>query len=271
MSEVFFSTGSMDVRVAAKNVFYEQPLNERLRNCLRLESLFGAINEGIERGRPHEARDVVTRILELTDFINRSDFKGELVKEIERALVVCRGFLNNPGVDALALEETLKRLEGSKETLRGICAQPGNVVKNDELLNLVRQRISIPGGTCSFDVPAFYHWLCSPQARRTSDCESWMLDLRGIETAVQTILNLTRASSQQRSATAYSGFYQEQASSGVTLQLVRIGLPSAATVYPEISGGKHRFTVRFYELTSTQSRPSQTENDISFLLECCGL
>ncbi len=261
----------MGVKVAAKNVFYEQPLHERLRNCLRLESLFGAINEGIERGRPHEARDVVTRILELTDFINRSDFKGELVKEIERALVVCRGFLNNPGVDALALEETLKRLEGSKETLRGICAQPGNVVKNDELLNLVRQRISIPGGTCSFDVPAFYHWLCIPQARRTSDCESWMLDLRGIETAVQTILNLTRASSQQRSATAYSGFYQEQASSGVTLQLVRIGLPSAATVYPEISGGKHRFTVRFYELTSTQSRPSQTENDISFLLECCGL
>ena len=48
-------------------------------------------------------------------------------------------------------------------------------------------------------------------------------------------------------------------------------MPSNAAVYPEISGGKHRFTVRFYSQKSTATRAAQAPEDVTFDLQCCGI
>ena len=68
---------------------------------------------------------------------------------------------------------------------------------------------------------------------------------------------------------AESGFYQKSIESNPACQLIRIFLPAASRYYPEISSGKHQFTVRFMEETDTDSRPVQTKNDINFELHCC--
>ena len=40
-------------------------------------------------------------------------------------------------------------------------------------------------------------------------------------------------------------------------------------LYPEISGGQHRFTVRFLRWSGTGQRARQTDEDIEFLLALC--
>jgi cell division protein ZapD len=40
-------------------------------------------------------------------------------------------------------------------------------------------------------------------------------------------------------------------------------------LYPEISGSHHRCSVRFLEWHGITARPSQTENDVPFMLSCC--
>ena len=85
------------------------------------------------------------------------------------------------------------------------------------------------------------------------------------------ILRLIRESSNPRQVTATGGFYQQQLDSGTPVQLVRVVMPFAADVFPEISGGKHRFTVRFSSQRQTGSRPTQSQDDIRFELQCCGL
>lgn len=62
--------------------------------------------------------------------------------------------------------------------------QPGARIRNDELANQVRQRMSIPGGTCSFDVPSLHFWLNGQPSQRSGQMMVWMQDIRVIEKAI---------------------------------------------------------------------------------------
>lgn len=252
-------------------VIYEQPLNERVRNCLRLEHLFSGIETGIKNGGEWEARDALARMLEVCDFLVRTDIKGELIKELERDISVFNGLRNNPGVNPEALDKTVQAIGEVIAEIKAPDCQPGQRLRNDELANQVRQRISIPGGTCSFDVPALHYWLNADPHARTQTLNGWMRDLRGIEGAACLILKLIRESSNPRSVIAHGGFYQQQIESGTPCQIVRVVMPGDALIFPEISGGKHRFTVRFYAQKATGTRPAQVPEDIRFELQCCGI
>jgi cell division protein ZapD len=52
-------------------------------------------------------------------------------------------------------------------------------------------------------------------------------------------------------------------------RLLRINLPDDSTLYPEISGSQHRFTVRFLEWSTVDSRAVQTGHDVPFQLSIC--
>ena len=252
-------------------VVYEQPLLERIRNCLRLEHLFLGIESGIRNGGKWDARDAISRILEVCDFMIRTDIKGELIKELERNVSVLGGLRNKPGVDPAALDRTLETIGEILKSLKPSEYQPGSRFRNNELASQIRQRSSIPGGTCNFDVPALHFWLNADAATRQTHLNEWMEDLRVVEKAAGIILKLIRDSSRPRIVTAASGFYQQQIEANTQCQIVRVVMPCNAQVFPEISGGKHRFTVRFLSQSDTRLRPSQISDDISFELHCCGI
>ena len=252
-------------------VVYEQPLNERIRNCLRLEHLFSGIEHGAIDGGEWSTRDALGRILEISDFLSRSDVKGDLIKELERQISIFKTLKNNPGVNSKTLDKTLDSLNQSHSALKPSHYQPSALIRADELAKLVRQRLAIPGGACSFDVPALHFWLSGDSESRGTLLQKWLKDLRAVENATRNILSVIRKSSNPRLAKASGGFYQEQISSENIYQIVRVIISRSAAVFPEISGGKHRFSIRFYEQLDTGSRPIQTEADIEFELHCCGI
>ncbi len=72
-----------------------------------------------------------------------------------------------------------------------------------------------------------------------------------------------------RHSSASNGFFQQNLDSGNNCQLIRVLLPAESPYFPEISGGKHRFTIRFLQREDTLSRPVQAKDDIEFDLHCC--
>jgi cell division protein ZapD len=50
--------------------------------------------------------------------------------------------------------------------------------------------------------------------------------------------------------------------------LLRVGLRRTQPYFAEISGGKHRFTIRFMNSNASE-RPTQSEEDVAFQLTCC--
>jgi cell division protein ZapD len=135
----------------------------------------------------------------------------------------------------------------------------------------IRQRSSIPGGTCDFDLPSYHFWLQHSDAEsRQHQLIAWFDQFSGIHAAISTTLRLIRQSTNFNQVTAGAGFYQHSLDSQQPNQLIRVQIPRHASYYPEISGGKHRFTVRFMHF-DINNRSQQVSDDIQFSLSCCAM
>lgn len=252
-----------------KNIVYEQPLNERVRTFLRLEHLFDIVNYHISLFDEWDNRIVIRSLLNILDLLSRSDIKSELIKELERHSNTLIALKTNPNVDHDRLNLILDNINNNIETLRDHTCQPGQVIRNDELVTSIRQRSTIPGGSCNFDLPNYHFWLNKDTSKRIDDLKYWRDDLLIIQNSLQLTLHMLRNSSTPVFERASSGFYQKPIDSNVSCQLVRVILPVNSGYFPEISGGKHRFTIRFMEQNSTTERPVQTQDLVEFELHSC--
>lgn len=68
---------------------------------------------------------------------------------------------------------------------------------------------------------------------------------------------------------AYRGFFQRSLDSNTSHQIIRVLLPHEEAIFPEISGGRHRFTIHFLEQPNPNRRAIQRTTDIPFELACC--
>lgn len=247
---------------------FEHPLNERVRSFLRLEHLFEKIDFFLPQYDSWATRVAVDVLMELATVTARSDMKGEILKELERNAAALNRIASQPGVDPTALHRVLADLERATAGLQSLTSPIGQSAREDELLKAVGQRSSIPGGACSFDLPQYQQWLLLPPERRQSRLEAWLADLRPADLAIRLLLSLARASANPRQVTAPGGFFQEALDPQAPAQMVRVGLPADTVLYPEISGHKNRFSIRFMT-PERRGRAAQTSADVPFRLTCC--
>lgn len=248
---------------------YEQPLNERVRAFLRLEFLFQRTSYLIHATESWDSRSALDSILDIISLLSRSDLRSELIKELERQVNVLEVLGNNPDVDQHRLSGILDQIKNLVTELRTNDITPGHDLKNHDLLTGVRQRNSIPAGTCSFDLPGLQFWLDSPLAKRVEQLESWYQEFDLYNNAINLCLDLIRNSASSRSQVAENGFYQQSLDSSSTCQLIRVMYPPEIQAFPEISGGRHRFTIRFLSQPDSSIRATQTSEDIPFHIQCC--
>jgi cell division protein ZapD len=251
------------------NIIYEQPLNERVRTFLRLEHLFDIVNYHISLLSEWDNRQVINNLLNIIDLLSRSDVKTELIKELERHSNTLNTLKNNPNVNHERLNSILGKINKYLGILRSSSCQPGMILKRDELITTIKQRSSIPGVSSNFDLPSYHHWLTKEADQRLEDMKKWQEDLYIIFDSLKLTLLMLRNRTTPVPEKAEAGFYQKPIESNMPCQLIRIVLPKKSKYYPEISGGKHRFTVRFMEQSNTEERPSQTKDTVEFELHCC--
>jgi cell division protein ZapD len=252
---------------AETHTTFELPLNERMRGFLRLEFLFQSVAHHMASHAVLDSRLALSTLLEAADLAGRSDLRSELIKEFERQHHILNVLENNPGVNARRLAQIRDEIQTHLTRLRG--CQPGQAMRRDEMVNAVRQRISIPAGTCSFDTPGFHYWLTRDPARRVAQLGRWMEDLRPMEEGLIFALGMIRGAAAPVKVSAVGGFYQQVVDSNLSCQLVRICLPRNSPYFPEISGGKHRFSIRLFVQEDTSVRPVPTEESVALEIQIC--
>lgn len=248
---------------------YEHPLNERIRTLLRLEHLFRQAAHFIQGHSSWDSRVFVATLLDILDIFSRGDLRTELLKELERATVNLRGLMNIPQVDHGKLGTILRAMEHLIDNLHGLATQPGQALRDNDFITAVRQRSAIPGGTCDFDLPAYHLWLHTDYEKRLLDQRSWLATLDPVRQAIELLLKMTRNSAEAHETVAEQGSYQRQLDSNIPFQLVRVMLPEESPYYAEISGSRHRFTIRFLRPGPDKVRVAQEA--VSFRLACCSL
>lgn len=251
-------------------ITYEQPLNERIRTFLRLEFLFRQIDHTLEADLEWDSRTSIANLIEILNVFSRTDLKTEVIKELERLAGILSRLDSNPEVDHGKLNKILDEIDLLSDRLHLSQGQVGQELKGNEFLNAIRQRSSIPGGTCDFDLPAYHFWLQKPGGERHAEIRHWLSAFDNYRAAISLNLRLIRESAVKTREIATGGFYQQSLDSALPFQLIRVTLPGDAPCFAEISGGKHRFSVRMMEMRAYE-RPSQATGDIEFRLGCCAL
>lgn len=252
-------------------ISYELPLNERVRAFMRLEHLFDQFSRHRAGEDPWDSRAAINSLLEALAILGRGDVRSEVLKEMEKQAQTLAKLKNRQGIDDQRLDSILASLEKLKARLDETSSQVGRELKENEFLAAIRQRNSIPGGTCGFDMPSLQNWLLSPSEHRHSDLDRWHAVLDPLERSLRLVLMLLRESERPVEHVAEKGYFQHSLDSHSSYQLIRVLVRAGEDVFPEISGGKHRFSIRFLEQSDTCSRPKQTDENIEFRLICCQL
>jgi len=248
---------------------FEQPLNERMRTFLRLDFLYNQALYHNEMASPWGSRAAMASLIDILAAVTRGDVRSDVLKELEGHLSSLNEFESRPGVDA----QRLKTLTANLVRLRADLMGAGNAflqpLRDSEFLNAVKLRSAIPGGTCEFDLPDYYFWLSQPDELRMRTFSQWLALLQPLCDAIAELLWLTRQNARVRAEVAAGGTFNITFDRDHPLQLLRISLPAASGLYPEISGSHYRCNVRFLSWNGLTSRPTQTEEDVAFTLACC--
>ncbi len=223
------------------SILYEHPLNETIRNFLKLEHLFNQVHQCDGENIHLNHQVFFTALFSIIDTLERNDVRGDMIRELERLEQNLIIWSKSPEVDNDALQQNLA------ETIQLLTQLKPNQqawwqLKQNKLLATLKQRFAIQGGSCLFDLPQLRYWLNQPITETTAQIDHWLSLLAPVEASLTLILKFIRLRNKFEKISTESGFYQD---SGEGILLLRIKLPKNAKFYPSISGNRFRYSIRF--------------------------
>lgn len=253
-----------------ESIVFEQPLTERIRTFLRLEFLFSQYRHHRADMSSMGLRASLDALLDMLSVLSRSDLRNDIVKDLTDRHARLTKLTTQPDVDKTRLRKVLDDIVEATNDMQQLAPQfAATLLRGNDFLNTILNRYAIPGGTCAFDLPSYHYWLSQPSEQSRRDLDAWFADIAPFERAVNLYVRLLRHSVEPEAQVAMGGMYIHAPQSACTL--LRVSVPLSAHVYPEISAGRHRFTVRFMCSRDVNARSQQTVEDIPFELQCCAL
>lgn len=250
-------------------IIFEQPLNESIRLCLRLEHLFALFHQEIHESQSNSSQLAMNTLLKLLEVIDRPDIKSKITQALSQHATTLAQLQNIPGVDPQRLQSVLAELDASLSYFHGKRQRIGEELRSNSFLMQLCGHINNPAGLCSFSTPAFTLWCRKPAQARHHDLLQWYSVFDALETAVTLILRLTRDSASANTIDVVDGFYHQALDSALPTQLVRISIDASLGVYPEMSVGKHHLSVRFMQTNDHNGNAEQYQQAFQCLLSCC--
>jgi len=243
-------------------VLFEHPLNEKMRTWLRIEFLLQQLHANPHLSSIASSLTFFRTASDLLDVLERGEVRTDLLKELERQQQKLLLWSDVPGVEMSRIHELRAEL---KDTASVLMSAPriGQALKEDRMVSLVKQRLSIPGGCCSFDLPTLHIWMHMPQALRDTDVRHWLDTLEPLHKSLTSVLGLIRQSGPFRNQISLNGFFQDNAEGA---DLLRLRLSLEYQLYPQVSGHKTRYAIRFLPLDSEKG---QVPARLNFELACC--
>ena len=249
-------------------ILYEFPCNEKIRMYLRLETLFQRFEWFCSEESPYAHHAALSALFDLADATARSDLRNELLQELARQRQTLLRLRGRNDVNQTALKEALDEIAATVSDTSRIVGRSGQTIRENEWLQLVRTRQSIPGGTCEFDMPMLHWWLSMPPAHRQAELQSWAASLETTKRAVKLVLRHIRASMAEKACHADHGMYQLPMS-GKAYTLARIWMDANDTLIPEVSANKYMLWIRFLR-PDERRRLHAVQESVDFKLGLCG-
>lgn len=249
-------------------ILYEYPFNERIRTYLRLEHLFLRLGALVTRESSIDHHYAITTIFEVMDVGSRADLKTDVLKDLEKQKHVLNGYRGNPAISESVLDTVTGQLEVCFDALNHLPGKAGHSLTENDWLMSIRSRVGIPGGTCEFDLPAYYAWQHLQAETRRQDLQRWVAPLVPLAESIRVLLKLLRDSGAPQKVVAPAGQFQQTLPQGRSFQLLRLRINPALGLIPEISGNRLMVSVRLMRHES-DDRLHASSDDSTFELTLC--
>ena len=249
-------------------ILYEYPFNERIRTYLRLEHLFSRLSELMRRESALDHHYALATIFEVMDVGSRADLKSDVLKDLEKQKQVFNNYRGNPSISEDALDEVIAELDECFVALNSLPGKAGQSLTESDWLMSVRSRMAIPGGTCEFDLPAYYAWQNAAYPSRQEDLNRWSATLMPLANAIYLLLKILRESGVAQKVVANQGQFQQNLPQGKPFQLLRMRIDSKFGLIPEISGNRLIVLIRLMRQEAGDRLHACTD-DASFELTLC--
>lgn len=237
---------------------------------MRLDLLFDQLTYLSRARNVWDNTNAVNVINDILDFTSRTDIKTEVIKELERQQNTVSDLLDQPGINE---KKSLKLLEDYKlliSELHNIKGAIGQSLKQNIILNASKQKSILPGSSGNFDSPLYIQWINQDSVSRTDQLADWISCFEQLKNAIKLSLKTIRNSGDNTELMAEAGFYQDNLDLSRPYQMIRVGIPNSVNYFPEISAGKHRYSIRFLRYRDFSSNPEQVRDDVPFVLcNCC--
>lgn len=247
---------------ACQSVIFEHPLNERTRSWLRIETSLQQMHTLAPLDSLPASLAFFRAAAEFIEVTDRGEVRSEILKELEKQQKKLMKWAEAPNADPAliqGLSDDLKQQSAALSSAPRIAQH----LKDDKIIAIVRQRLSIPGGCCGFDLPYLHLWLNLSQDVRNTTLSGWLEGLQPLKNALGSLLTLLRQSARFNAVESHNGFYQDNAEGA---DLLRLRLPVDYLIYPQVSGHKSRFAIRFLHMDSEHGIiPAQ----LPFEIACC--
>lgn len=240
-------------------LIFEHPLNEKVRAYLRVEHLYEALEQASLMENAGDVPNFFRTLFDLNEVLDRSEWRSDLLKDLDKQRQQLHQWANLPQTDTSKVQQLL---EETNRRFTVINQQPklSTLIKEDKFLNTLRQRLALPGGACSFDLPQLHYWNHLPIDVRKKDLHNWLKPFTEVASAMTFILGMIRSQAVEEQVVANGGFFQAQREHCV---LLRLKIPLETSCYPTISGHKNRFAIKFMTLEGA------IQSDLHFTLACC--
>lgn len=245
---------------------YEFPLNEKVRTYLRLEQLFVQLKQSADATKNWQFMSFFEALFTLLDLLERLDIRTDIIKDIEAHEKNLVYWSQHPNIDTDALQSALQKILRLREHLKQ-SKKIGASLKEDKFLSSIRQRFSIPGGTCSFDLPNLHYWIMQPLDLVRNDIHRWLQELELINEAIEITLSFLRERGRFSQMSADNGFFQGVADD--KNELIRVRSATDQGYYPMLSGNKYRYAIRFMIFEVEEGSSSAVNQTVEFDLASC--
>lgn len=253
---------------AANLITYYHPLNEKIRVFLRVEYLWNEIEFYIKQRTDQSCLICLQNLLSLLDVVERFDLRSEAIKYIDRLVERFSKMRVQPDVDVDKLNQIIEYLFSYSKNLKTNIGKTAASLSNNEWLNIIRQKMLLPGGLSGSDSPFLKHWQQFSIDYKIEQLINWQDQFSLIAIAINQILFYLRETSITSDIVSEAGIYQKIIENQFEPQLLSITVPKDYNVYPEISGNRYRIAIRFLQ-SDLISKASQYNQRVDFKLSVC--
>ncbi|GBU09412.1 cell division protein ZapD [Gammaproteobacteria bacterium] len=222
---------------------YLHPLNERIRLIMRLNYLFKNILTAEQASKTDEAAFFIglESLVYLLNIGSRYDLNSETLKELDRIYLT---------VKDQNIAEIIKLFHSKLK-------QNFFTLKQDDFLNILKQKLNLAGPAYRADFPLLINWLSPSSTIRDQDLARWKNLLEPYIQANTAIVKHYKDLSIPQTLIFEAGFCLVSLPKSTCF--IELMLPH--NDYPEFSGNQQRMSIRL--LKSNHSHKHATQSDFS--------